>query len=85
MVTLAIIKTQARLVGCMHTPDAKFTDGTKSLGKHKSGKVDWGNSTISQKRTRIETQIKDKTIDERYRIRQEESLPLLRQIQNLAD
>jgi transposase len=71
-------KTQATLVGCMAHARRKFTDAQKAMGKHKSGKVDWALNHI-QKLYRIETQIKDKTIDERYRIRQEESLPLLAQ------
>lgn len=48
------------------------------MGKHKSGKIDWALNHI-QKLYRVETQIKDKSIDERYRIRQEKSLPLLAQ------
>lgn len=71
-------KTQATLVGCMAHARRKFTDAQKAMGQHKSGKVDWALNHI-QKLYRIETQIKDKTIDERYRIRQEESLPLLAQ------
>jgi transposase len=71
-------KTQATLVGCWAHARRKFTDAQKAMGKHKSGKVDWALNHI-QKLYRIETQIKDKTIDERYRIRQEESLPLLAQ------
>ena len=71
-------KTQATLVGCWAHARRKFTDVQKAMGKHKNGKVDWALNHI-QKLYRIETQIKDKTIDERYRIRQEESLPLLAQ------
>jgi transposase len=71
-------KTQATLVGCSAHARRKFTDAQKAMGKHKSGKVDWALNHI-QKLYRIETQIKDKTVDERYRIRQEKSLPLLAQ------
>ena len=71
-------KTQATLVGCWAHARRKFTDAQKAMGKHKSGKVDWALNHI-QKLYRIETQIKDKTIDDRYRIMQEESLPLFAQ------
>lgn len=71
-------KTQATLVGCWAHARRKFTDAQKAMGKHKSGKIDWALNHI-QKLYRVETQIKDKTIDERYRIRQEKSLPLLAQ------
>lgn len=71
-------KTQATLVGCMAHARRKFTDAQKAMGKHKSGKVEWALNHI-QKLYRIETQIENKTVDERYRIRQEKSLPLLAQ------
>ncbi|MGO4893133.1 IS66 family transposase [Flavobacterium sp. W21_SRS_FM6] len=75
---LEFIPAQATLVGRMAHARRKFTDAQKAMGKHKSGKVDWALNHI-QKLYRIETQIKDKTIDERYRIMHEESLPLLAQ------
>ncbi|MFT6910428.1 MAG: transposase, partial [Oleiphilaceae bacterium] len=69
-------KTQATLVGCWAHARRYFTDAQKAMGKHKSGKVEWALNHI-QKLYRVETLIKGKTPDERYRIRQEKSLPLL--------
>jgi hypothetical protein len=46
------------------------------MGKHKSGKIEWVLNHI-QKLYRVEVLIRGKTPDERYRIRQEKSLPLL--------
>jgi len=46
----------------------------------KNGKADWALNHI-QKLYRIETQLKGKTIEERYRARQEKSVPLLSQLQ----
>jgi hypothetical protein len=71
-------KTQATLVGCWAHARRKFTDAQKAMGKHKSPKIEWALNHI-QKLYRVETLIKDKTPDERYRIRQEKSLPLLAQ------
>jgi transposase len=48
------------------------------MGKHKSPKMEWALNHI-QKLYRVEILIKDKTPDERYRIKQEKSLPLLAQ------
>ncbi|MFT5924337.1 MAG: hypothetical protein ACJASL_003045 [Paraglaciecola sp.] len=48
------------------------------MSKHKSGKVEWALKHI-QKLYRVETLIKGKTPHERYRIRQEKSLPVLAQ------
>jgi transposase len=69
-------KTQATIVGCWAHARRKFTDAQKAMGKNKSGKINWAINHI-KKLYRVETLIKDKTIDERYRIRQEQSLPLL--------
>ncbi len=71
-------KTQATIVGCWAHARRYFTDAQKAMGKHKSGKVEWALNHI-QKLYRVEILIKDKTPDERYRIRQEKSLPLLAQ------
>jgi transposase len=71
-------KTQATLVGCWAHARRKFTDAQKAMGKHKNPKIEWALNHI-QKLYRVETLIKDKTPDERYRIRQEKSLPLLAQ------
>lgn len=73
-------KTQATLVGCWAHARRKFTDAKTAQGKKTNGKADWALNHI-QKLYRIETQIKDKTIEARYRIRQEKSLPLLKQFE----
>lgn len=73
-------KTQATLVGCWAHARRKFTDAKTAMGKHKSGKVEWALNHI-QKLYRIEIQIKRKTPDERLKIRQEKSLPLLKQFE----
>ena len=69
-------KTQATLVGCWAHARRYFTDAQKAIGKHKSGKIEWALNHI-QKLYRVEVLIKGKTSDERYRIRQEKSLPLV--------
>lgn len=73
-------KTQATLVGCWAHARRKFTDAKTAMGKHKSGKVEWALNHI-QKLYRIEIQIKHKTPKERFKIRQEKSLPLLKQFE----
>jgi transposase len=74
-------QTQAELVGCWAHARRKFVEAKKSHNKNKpSGKADWALNHI-QKLYRIETQIKDKTIDERYKIRQQKSRPLLTQFE----
>lgn len=73
-------KTQATLVGCWAHARRKFTDAKTAMGKHKSGKVEWALNHI-QKLYRIEIQIKHKTPKERFKIRLEKSLPLLKQFE----
>jgi transposase len=72
--------TQATLVGCWAHARRKFVEAKTAQGKKQHGKADWALNHI-QKLYRIETQIKDKTIEARYRIRQEKSLPLLSQLE----
>lgn len=69
-------QTQATLVGCWAHARRKFKEAKTAQGKKPSGKADWALNHI-QKLYRIETPIKDKTIAERYAIRQEKTLPLL--------
>lgn len=77
--------TQAQLVACLAHMRRKFMDAKKMQGKStKVGKADWALNHI-QKLYRIEKQIKDKTVDERYRIRQAQSLPLLMQFKAWLD
>ena len=54
-------------------------EAKKGAGKKGSGKADWALNHI-QKLYRIETQLKDKTVEVRYLTRQEKSLPLLNQL-----
>ena len=54
-------------------------EAKKGAGKEGSGKADWALNHI-QKLYRIETQLKDKTVEVRYLTRQKKSLPLLNQL-----
>ncbi len=71
-------QTSAVLVGCFAHARRKFTEAKKAQVKGKSGKADIALSMI-QKLYRIEAKIKDKTAEERQRIREEKSQPLLDQ------
>ena len=53
-------------------------EAKKGAGKKGSGKADWALNHIQK--LRIETQLKDKTVEVRYLTRQEKSLPLLNQL-----
>jgi transposase len=68
--------TQATLVGCWAHARRKFHEAKIAQGKKPSGKADMALSTI-QKLYRIETQIKSLSIADRYKLRQEKSLPIL--------
>ena len=72
-------QTQATLIGCWAHARRKFMEAKKGAGKKGSGKADWALNHI-QKLYRIETQLKDKTVEARYTARQEKSLPLLKQL-----
>jgi len=77
--------TLAQLVACLARMRRKFIEAKKMQCKNaKVGKADWALNQI-QKLYRIEKQIKDKTVEERYRIRQEQSLLLLLQLKTLLD
>jgi transposase len=73
-------QSHATLVVCVAHLRRKFTEAQKaqSHGSKKTGKADWALNHI-QKLYRIEKLIKDLPIKERYRIRQEKSVPLLNQ------
>lgn len=73
-------KTQATLVGCWAHARRKFVEAKTAQGKQSSGRVDWALNHI-QKLYRIETQIKASAPDERQKIRQEKSIPLLKQFE----
>lgn len=72
--------TQATLVGCWAHARRKFVEAKTAQGKKQNGKADWALNHI-QKLYRIETQLKSKTVEERYRTRQEKSLLLLTQLE----
>jgi transposase len=77
-------KTLAILVACMAHARRKFTEAETAQPKGKTGKANWALNHI-QKLYRIETKIKDKTPEEKYRIRQAEALPLLTQFKDWLD
>jgi len=77
-------QTKASLVGCMAHARRKFIEAQRGQVKGKTGKADWAINHI-QKLYRIETQIKNKPIDERYRVRQIESKVLLEQFKTWLD
>tara|TARA_R110001592_G_C13132514_1_gene746661 strand:- start:22 stop:1524 length:1503 start_codon:yes stop_codon:yes gene_type:complete len=72
-------QTQATLIGCWAHARRKFMEAKKGAGKKGSGKADWALNHI-QKLYRLETQLKDKTVEERYITRQEKSVLLLSQL-----
>ena len=72
-------QTQAILIGCWAHARRKFMEAKKGAGKKGSGKADWALNHI-QKLYRLETQLKDKTVEVRYITRQEKSVPLLSQL-----
>ena len=72
-------QTQAILIGCWAHARRKFMEAKKGAGKKGSGKADWALNHI-QKLYRLETQLKDKTVEVRYITRQEKSVLLLSQL-----
>tara|TARA_R110001583_G_scaffold161049_1_gene312957 strand:- start:191 stop:1753 length:1563 start_codon:yes stop_codon:yes gene_type:complete len=82
-------KTQATLVACMAHARRKFVEADTAhrvagRPKGKTGKANMALNHI-QKLYRIETKIKGKTAEEKYRIRQAEALPLLIQFKEWLD
>ena len=77
-------QTQATLVGCWAHARRKFKEADVAQPKGKVGKANWALNHI-QKLYRIETQIKDKSADEKQRIRQQQSLSLLNQLKVWLD
>lgn len=79
-------QSHATLVACMAHMRRKFKEAQTAQSKtsKKTGKADWALNHI-QKLYRIEKQIKGLTIEERYRIRQEKSVPLLNQFKVWLD
>ena len=77
-------KTQAILVACMAHARRKFKEAEVAQVKGKTGKANVALNHI-QKLYRIETKIKGKTAQDKYRIRQAEALPLLIQFKDWLD
>jgi len=77
-------KTRATLVACMAHARRKFDEAETAQPKGKTGKANWALNHI-QKLYRLETKIKDKTPEEKHRIRQAEAIPLLTQFKDWLD
>lgn len=76
-------------LGCMAHARRKFDEALKAQLKNKAkkapaGKAQMGLSLI-QKLYRIEKEIKDSAIEERYRVRQQKSIPQLNEIRKWLD
>ena len=77
-------QTQATLVGCWAHARRKFKEAEIAQPKGKVGKANWALNHI-QKLYRIETQVKDKTAQDKQVIRQQQSEPLLKQFKTWLD
>lgn len=77
-------QTNATLAGCWAHARRKFVEAEKAQGKNKTGKANWAISHI-KKLYRVETEVKDKTPDEKKIIRQEKSFPLLNDFKKWLD
>lgn len=77
-------KVEALLVGCMSHARRKFMDAKKAQPKGKTGKADKAIATL-QKLYRIEKDIKANVATEKYLIRQEKALPLLKDFKRWLD
>jgi transposase len=72
-------RTDAKLAGCMAHARRKFTDAKTVQGKNKASKADVALS-LTGKLYGIEVHIKTKSADEKYRVRQEKSKPIIHKI-----
>ena len=72
------------LVACMAHARRKFKEAEVAQAKGKTGRANWALNHI-QKLYPIETRIKGKTAQDKYRIRQAEALPLLTQFKDWLD
>lgn len=77
-------QTQATLAGCWAHARRKFKEAEVAQAKGKTGKANWALNHI-QKLYRIETRIKGKSAQQKYQVRQTESLPLLNQYKAWLD
>jgi transposase len=77
-------QTQATLAGCWAHARRKFKEAEVAQGKGKTGKANWALNHI-QKLYRIETHLKGQSAQQKYQLRQTESLPLLNQYKAWLD
>ena len=77
-------QTAATLVGCLAHARRLFVEAQKAQVKGKTGKADWAISHI-RKLYRIESEIKAMSAEEKQRIRQTQSKPLLDQLKTWLD
>lgn len=75
----AYTQTQATLVGCWAHARRKFIEAKQIQGKNKSGKADMALSYI-QKLYGIEAKLKDKTIEDKHEVRQQQATPILKKL-----
>jgi len=74
-------------VGCMAHARRKFDEALKAQGAavtRRVGKADMG-MAFMRKLYRVETEIRGKPPDQRYRIRQEKSMPVIREMRRWLD
>ena len=77
-------QVNATLIGCMAHARRKFIEAQKAQPKNKTGRADWAINLIA-KLYRIEKSIKELPADEKKRIRDEKSVPLLEQFRAWLD
>ncbi len=77
-------QTQATLVGCWAHARRKFMEAKQSQPKGKSGKADMALNQI-QKLYGLEKQIKDKSPEDKRRLRQDKALPILNKLNTWLD
>lgn len=75
---------QAILVACWAHARRKFKEAETAQGNQKTGKAHWAINHI-KKLYRIERLLKNKTVEEKYQKRQQESLPLLLELKKWLD
>lgn len=80
----AYAQTDATLAGCWAHARRKFVEAKQAQPKGKSGRADWAISHI-QKLYRVEAESKDLEPDEKQRLRQDKSAPLLEQFKAWLD
>lgn len=77
-------QVDAELIGCMAHARRKFIEAQTAQPKNKTGRADWAINHI-KKLYRIEKSIQELPTDEKFRIRQEKTLPLLNQFKQWLD